>query len=57
MSVLAYVESSKGKIRKNAFEIVSYSSALAKKLGSELIVLTINTEDSSELNKFGATLW
>jgi electron transfer flavoprotein alpha subunit len=55
MSVLAYVESSKGKIRKNAFEIVSYSSALAKKLGSELIVLTINTEDSSELNKFGAT--
>ena len=32
MSVLAYVESSKGKIKKNAFEIVSYSNALAKQL-------------------------
>ena len=55
MSVLAYIESSKGKIKKNAFEIVSYSSALAKQLGVEMIVLTINSEDNSELSKYGAT--
>ena len=55
MSVLAYVESSKGKIKKNAFEIVSYSSALAKQLGTDMVVLSINVEDNSELNKYGAT--
>ena len=55
MSVLAYIESSKGKIKKNAFEIVSYSNALAKKLGVKMVVLTINLEDNSELNKYGAT--
>ena len=54
MSVLAYVESSKGKIKKNAFEIVSYSSALAKQLGTDMVVLSINVEDNSELNKYGA---
>ena len=55
MSVLAYVESSKGKIKKNAFEIVSYSGALAKQLGTDMVVLSINVEDNSELNKYGAT--
>ena len=55
MSILAYVESSKGKIKKNAFEIVSYSSALAKQLGTDMVVLSINVEDNSELNKYGAT--
>ena len=55
MSVLAYVESSKGKIKKNAFEIVSYSNALAKQLGTGMVVLSINVEDNSELNKYGAT--
>ena len=47
MSVLAYVESSKGKIKKNAFEIVSYSNALAKQLGTGMVVLSINVEDNS----------
>jgi electron transfer flavoprotein alpha subunit len=55
MSVLAYVESSKGKIKKNAFEIVSYSSALAKQLGIDMVILSINVENNSELNKYGAT--
>ena len=55
MSVLAYIESSKGKIKKNAFEIVSYSSELAKQLGTEIVVLAINVEDTSELNKYGAS--
>lgn len=54
MSVLAYIESSQGKIKKNAFEIVSYSSALAKKLNVDCHVLTFNTDDNSELKKYGA---
>jgi electron transfer flavoprotein alpha subunit len=54
MSVLAYIESSQGKIKKNAFEIVSYSSTLAKKLNVDCHVLTFNTNDNSELKKYGA---
>ena len=54
MSVLAYIETSQGKIKKNAFEIVSYSSALAKKLNVDCHVLTFNTDDNSELKKYGA---
>jgi electron transfer flavoprotein alpha subunit len=54
MSVLAYIESSQGKIKKNAFEIVSYSSTLAKKLNVDCHVLTFNTDDNSELKKYGA---
>lgn len=55
MSVLAYVESSNGKIKKNAFEIVSYSFALAKQLGIKMVVLSFNVENNSELNNYGAT--
>ncbi len=55
MSVLAYVESSNGKIKKNAFEIVSYSYALAKQLGIKMVVLSFNVENNSELNNYGAT--
>jgi electron transfer flavoprotein alpha subunit len=54
MSVLAYIESSQGKIKKNAFEIVSYSSALAKKLNVDCNILTFNTNNNSELKKYGA---
>ena len=55
MSVLAYVESSKGKVKKNAFEIVSYSSELAKKLDTDLVTLVLNCDDTSELGKYGAS--
>ena len=55
MSVLTYIESNKGKIKKSAFELVSYSNELAKQLGTELVVLTINVEDTNELNKYGAS--
>ena len=44
----------RGEIKKNAFEIVSYSSALAKKLNVDCHVLTFNTNDNSELKKYGA---
>ena len=54
MSILAYIESQEGKIKKNAFEIVSYASELSKKVKSDFFVLTINVDDSSILNKYGA---
>jgi len=54
MSVLAYIESIEGKIKKNAFEIVSYASELSKKVNSDFFVLTINVDDNSILSKYGA---
>ena len=55
MSVLAYVESFKGKIKKNALEIVSYSRELAIKLDTDLVTIVFNVDDTSELNKHGAS--
>ena len=55
MSVLAYVESFKGKIKKNALEIVSYSRELAIKLDTDLVTIVLNVDDTSELNKHGAS--
>ena len=55
MSVLAYVESFKGKIKKNALEIVSYSRELAIKIDTNLVTIVLNVDDTSELNKHGAS--
>ncbi len=54
MSILAYIESQEGKIKKNAFEIVSYACELSKKVKSDFFVLTINVDDNSKLSKYGA---
>ena len=54
MSVLVYANSSDGKFKKSAFEVVSYGKKVAEKLGTNLIVLTINADDVSELQNYGA---
>ena len=53
MSVLTYIESSNGKIKKNGFELASYSCELAKSLNTDVIALTINAEDVNELSNYG----
>ena len=42
MSVLVFADSSEGKFKKTAFEVVSYGKKVAEQLGSNLITLTIN---------------
>lgn len=54
MSVLVYANSSDGKFKKSAFEVVSYGKKVAEKLGTNLVALTINGDDVSELQKYGA---
>ncbi len=54
MSVLVYAESSEGKFKKGAQEVTSYGKKVAEQLGTNLVVLTINANDSSELYSFGA---
>ncbi len=53
MSVITYIESSNGKIKKNGFELASYSSELAKLLNTTAIALTVNVSDCSELSNYG----
>jgi len=54
MSVLVFADSSEGKFKKTAFEVVSYGKKVAEQLGSEMVVLTINGGDASELYTYGA---
>ena len=53
MSILAYIESKNNKPKKSSFEVVSYAKELSKQLSLELIVVAINIDDSSDLNKYG----
>ena len=53
MSVLVFADSSEGKFKKTAFEVVSYGKKVAEQLGSNMLVLTINGGDASELYAYG----
>jgi len=54
MSVLVFADSSEGKFKKTAFEVVSYGKKVAEQLGTNLVALTINGGDASELYTYGA---
>lgn len=53
MSVLVYTETEKGKFKKNALEVASYASALARKMGTEAIALAVNTDNTEPLRQHG----
>ena len=54
MSVLVFADSSEGKFKKTAFEVVSYGKKVAEQLGVALVTLTINGGDAAELYTYGA---
>jgi electron transfer flavoprotein alpha subunit len=54
MSVLVFADTSEGKFKKTAYEIVSYGKHLAQQAGTALVVLTINSDDTSALADYGA---
>jgi electron transfer flavoprotein alpha subunit len=54
MSVLVFAEASEGKFKKVALEVTSYGKKIAEQLSTNLVVLTINASDTSELQNFGA---
>jgi len=53
MSVLVYTESEQGKFKKTALEVASYAKAVADQLGTTVIAVTINTNDTSALGNYG----
>ncbi len=54
MSVLVYTESSEGKFKKAAYEVTSYGKKVAEQLGTNLVVLAINSDDPAALYAYGA---
>ena len=54
MSVLVFADSSEGKFKKTAFEVVSYGKKVAEQLGVNMETLTINGGDAAELSTYGA---
>ena len=55
MSVLVYTETENGGFKKNAFEVASYASELAKTMGTEVIALAINASDPDSLGNYGVS--
>ena len=53
MSVLVYTESDKGKFKKNALEVASYASEVAKQMGTTVTAIAVNAEDSASLGAYG----
>jgi electron transfer flavoprotein alpha subunit len=54
MSVLVFADSTDGKFKKTALEVISYGKKVAEQLGTNIVALAINTNDSSELYAYGA---
>ncbi len=54
MSVLVFADNSDGKFKKTAFEVTSYGKKVAEQAQTNLVVVTINAPDVSELAKYGA---
>lgn len=53
MSLLIYAESADGKFKKVAFELASYAKKVADSLGTTVTALTVNTDNVSDLSKYG----
>jgi electron transfer flavoprotein alpha subunit len=54
MSVLVFADSTDGKFKKTAFEVVSYGKKVAEQLATNLVVVAINATDATELYAYGA---
>ncbi len=53
--VLVYTESEEGKLKKIALEAVSYAKGIADAMGGSVTAVAVNTSDTSELGKYGAS--
>lgn len=53
MSVLIYVDSENGKLKKSAFEVASYAQAIAQQKNTSVVAVAINIDDANSLGNFG----
>lgn len=55
MSILVYTESENGKFKKNAFEVASYASEVAKQLGTSVTAISVNADENENLGEYGVS--
>ena len=55
MSVLVYTESDSGNFKKNALEVASYASEVAKQLGTTVTAISFNANENDNLGNYGVT--
>lgn len=53
MSVLVFVETDNGAVKKSSLEAVSYAAAVAEKTGAQVTAIATGTQQSSELAALG----
>ncbi len=54
MSILVFAESTEGKFKKTALEVVSYGKKLAEQMQTNMVVATAFVEDITPLSQYGA---
>jgi len=55
MSVLVYTESDNGNFKKNALEVASYASEVAKQLGTTATAISFNSNENENLGTYGVS--
>ncbi len=55
MSVLVYTESENGKFKKNAFEVASFSKAVADQMGTSVTAISFNASENESLGAYGVS--
>lgn len=55
MSVLVFTESENGQFKKIAFEAVSFAKGIADMMGTSVIAVSINGNQTDQLGKYGAS--
>ena len=53
MSILIYAESENRKLKKVAFEVASYASAMAKDTQNDVVAVTVNADNVETLGQYG----
>ena len=53
MSVLIYIDSENGKVKKSAFEVATYARAIADKQQTKVVAVTINVPQPEVLAAYG----
>ncbi|MFK8279820.1 electron transfer flavoprotein subunit alpha/FixB family protein [Capnocytophaga canimorsus] len=53
MSILIYLDTENGRLKKSAFEVASYAKALATTLNQKVTAIAFNINDVTSLQKYG----
>lgn len=55
MSVLIYIDSENGKLKKSAFEVASYARAIAQQKSTSVVAVAVNADDTKPLGIYGVS--